>query len=287
MQTVRTLRISDDTTLTPFGATTLEWIAADNRPVLWLSDRAVFDGSTPIRGGIPVCLPWFGSADTTQADIVLDTSSSSPAHAPNHGFARTAQWSINEAESTDVNVTLELTHAREDHGGIFPHAFSARLNVVPEDVLSLFLEITNEDDHAFIFEESLHMYVAVGDIKDVTINGLRGARFFDKARGQKWRTQFEELALVRTTNSVYSSAHTLMLTDPRWLRRIIIEKHGSNSTIVWNPWRDGAAVIDDLNDSDWMQFICIDAGNVGENALTLQPGESHVMDLTVRVEMLN
>lgn len=273
---------SQRNTITPFGAQLLSWNLNDGHPVIWLSPQALTDGTAPIRGGIPLCFPWFGSARTSSADV------HSPEQAPDHGFARTQEWKVlNEITDDDATyIVLQLHHHRDDSDGYFPHELLATLTVSADDVLALQLEITNKDDHPFTFEEAFHSYFAVGDVKDVTIEGLNGARYLDKARGNKWRTQRGDLSLVGPTDSIYSSQSNLTLSDPRWIRRISVETQGSHSTIVWNPWVTGASRISDMAPQDWQDFVCVEIGNVGEHAVRLEPGQSHSLELLVRVDML-
>lgn len=257
----------------PFGAQVLEWAPAGESPVLWTSRRAVLDGSAPLRGGIPVCLPWFGRG-------------TSGALTPSHGFARTARWTpVGVGQGHTPQATFLLEHRPTGSPEAFPHRLRALLRVVVSDDLVVSLTVQNTGDVAYRFEEALHTYFAVGDVKDVTLDGLEGADYLDKVRGDgRWRSQVGEVSFVRETDRVYRSDSTVVLHDPRRRRDITIDKDGSADTVVWNPWVDRAAELSDLADTEWQDFVCVEAANVGEDAVALEPGEEHSLVLVLHVD---
>ncbi len=228
-----------------------------------------------------MCLPWFG----TGPDATLR---------PRHGFARTAQWQPLDHDETPRSPGLVSRSFRLDHApgwpesaGPFPHRFHAILTVSVGDDLIVTLTVTNDDDHPIGIEEALHTYLAVGDVKDVTINGLEGASYLDEVRGDaQWRTQVGEFALIGPTDRIYRSNAGLVLHDPRGRRAITIDKAGSANTIVWNPWADGSAAIADLDAQDWQDFVCVEAANVKEDAVALAPGETHTLILVLHVDAM-
>lgn len=256
----------------PFGAQVLEWAPSGESPVLWTSPSALLDGSVPVRGGIPVCLPWFGrgrSRDLT----------------PSHGFARTFVWTpLGLGSGHEPQASFLLEHDPADDPGTFPHSLRALLRVAITDDLVVSLTITNTGDHSYSFEEALHTYFAVGDVKDVTLDGLEGADYLDKVRGGQRRSQVGEVTFVGETDRIYRSDSTVVLHDPRRRRDITIDKDGSADTVVWNPWVAGAAALPDVGANDWQDFVCVEAANVGEDAVTLEPGEEHSLVLVVHVD---
>ncbi|WP_052450730.1 D-hexose-6-phosphate mutarotase [Actinomyces polynesiensis] len=260
-------------TVIPFGAQVLEWAPTGESPVLWRSSSAVLDGSAPVRGGIPVCLPWFGRGRT--GDL-----------APSHGFARTTEWTpLGVGSGHEPQATFLLEHDPAGDPGTFPHCLRALLRVAITEDLVVSLTVTNTGDHTYDFEEALHTYFAVGDVKDVTLDGLEGADYQDKVRGgDLWRSQVGEVAFVRETDRVYRSDSTVVLHDPRRRRDITIDKDGSADTVVWNPWVDRAAALPDLGDPEWQDFVCVEAANIGDDAITLEPGEEHSMVLVIHVD---
>lgn len=256
----------------PFGAQVLQWAPSGEAPVLWTSPSAVFDGSMPVRGGIPVCLPWFGSGPG--ADLT-----------PSHGFARTSRWTPLEVGSGhEPQAMFLLEHDPSQDPGTFPHCMRALLRVAVTDDLVVSLTVTNTGDHPYAFEEALHTYFAVGDVKDVTLDGLEGADHLDQLRPGRWRTQVGEVSFVRETDRIYRSDATVVLHDPRLRRDITIDKDGSADTVVWNPWVERAAALGDVGDNDWQDFVCVEAANIGQDAVTLDPGEEHSLVLVIHVD---
>ena len=163
--------------VTPFGAHLLSWRPTGHPDVLWLSSRAVLDGTKAIRGGIPLCLPWFGSP--------TDSPTRPGQGAGAHGFARTSPWmllgSTQPANDAPASFSFELHHTGET-SALYPHSFCARLDITAGAELNVTLTLTNEDDHPFAIEAALHTYLHVGDVKDVTLEGLDGERYYDKVR---------------------------------------------------------------------------------------------------------
>ena len=285
-------------TITPFGAQVMSWSPEEESPVLWVSRHAVLDGSAPVRGGIPICLPWFGTG--------IDGS-----RRPAHGFARTARWTRLDGGDSSPDAPVSSVAFRLDHDAVdatraeltepvppsslsagthapsspFPHRFHAVVRVALTDDLVISLTVTNDDDHPITVENALHTYLAVGDVKDVTIEGLEGTDYLDVSRGDgKWRTQVGELALVAPTDRIYRSASPLVLRDPRLRRAVTIDKDGSASTIVWNPWAEAAGGLADIGAHDWQEFVCVEVGNVRDDALHLAPGESQDLVLVLHVD---
>ena len=148
------------------------------------------------------------------------------------------------------------------------------------------LTLTNEDDHPFAIEAALHTYLHVGDVKDVTVEGLDGERYYDKVR-ERYATQTGDVTFIGPTDRVYTSTQQVQVVDPKLGRRIIVDKNGSGSTIVWNPWSQGAATMSDIGEGEWQNFVCVETAAVRERALTLWPGHPHIMTQTLAVETLD
>ena len=295
--------------VTPFGAHLLSWRPTGHPDVLWLSSRAVLDGTKAIRGGIPLCLPWFGSPTDSPtrpgqgagAHGFARTSRlpwfGSPTDSPTrpgqgagaHGFARTSPWTLlgstQPANDAPASFSFELHHTGET-SALYPHSFCARLDITAGAELNVTLTLTNEDDHPFAIEAALHTYLHVGDVKDVTLEGLDGERYYDKVR-ERYATQTGDVTFIGPTDRVYTSTQQVQVVDPKLGRRIIVDKNGSGSTIVWNPWSQGAATMSDIGEGEWQNFVCVETAAVRERALTLWPGHPHIMTQTLAVETLD
>lgn len=252
------------------GAHVFAWRPDGARPVIWMSREAVFAPDAAIRGGVPICFPWFGAGP----DGAL---------APAHGFARLNPWrrvGVNDETAAQGRLTVDYAfdHAAAGPQPDFPHRFAAELRVVfAPDYLQIDLVVKNTGDAPFACEAALHTYLAVGDARGVTLDGLDGAPFIDKAAEAPAREAVQQgvLALVGETNRIYASEAAVTVVDPAWERRLVVTKGGSAQTVVWNPWIDRAKAMADFGDDEWTGMVCVEAAAIGERALRLSPGASH------------
>lgn len=247
------------------------------RPVLFLSRKSQFEGGAPgkaIRGGIPVCFPWFGP------------KAGDPA-APSHGFARLLAWQIDAVtrdESGQVRTVLRLG-ASDFTRRTFPHDFTALLTVVVGARLHLDLAVRNDGAEPMTIEEALHTYLAVGDARRIAIRGLEGAPYLDKTEGFAPKPGAREPIAIRgETDRVYPDARgTVTIDDPTWGRSVVVEKAGSSTTVVWNPWIEKAKSMADLGEDEWTEMTCVETVNSGAGAVTIAPRATHSMCTTVAV----
>jgi glucose-6-phosphate 1-epimerase len=151
--------------------------------------------------------------------------------------------------------------------------------------LRLTLEVENTGDRPFRFEEALHSYFTVGDVRQAWITGLEGTDFLDKPDGFARKRQGEVPVRVEAeTDRVYlDTATTCEIVDESLRRVIAVGKTGSRSTVVWNPWRDRARALPDFGDDEWQEMVCVETANVGEAAIEVPPAGRHVMTAAVAV----
>jgi glucose-6-phosphate 1-epimerase len=254
------------------GAHVSAWTPSEQEPVLWMSAASTFAAGQPIRGGIPVCFPWFGAGRT--GDL-----------APAHGFARLADWSLLSAvdEGGVVTLTLRLTDA--DISGVpggqaWSHPFEVTYTATFGADLRLALQVRNTGTEEYAVEEALHTYLGVEDISTVTVEGLDGASYLDKvAGGSPGPVQQGPVRFTGETDRVYSSTAEVSVVDPG-RRRLTLVKDGSATTVVWNPWIAKAAAMQDFGDDEWPSMVCVETANVLEDAIVLTPGQSHTMTAT-------
>lgn len=235
------------------GAQVLSWTPADGRQRLFLSERAVLDGRTAIRGGIPVIFPQFGDRGSL----------------PKHGFARTTTWEFAGSEGDDA--IFALLGDGGDPG--WPHPFRARLRItLTASTLTVALQIENTGETAFAFSAALHTYLRVDDLAHVAIEGLQGCDYEDSANGGTLHRQHDdEVTFAGETDRIYNDVVApLALIDGH--HRLDIEQDGFGDTIVWNPGQHLCARIGDLADDDWKRFACVEAGQVLQ-PVVLGPGE--------------
>lgn len=255
------------------GAHVAAWQPAGQEPVLWMSENAVYAAGKALRGGVPICFPWFG-AHAEHPEF------------PAHGFARTRPFEYRGARlDASGRTELELALDADDQTRAwFPFAFSARLRVAFGQSLGLSFSVTNRDSEPFSFEEALHSYFGVADVTQTAVRGLEGARYVDKVREQSVFTEGpRELRFVAETDRVYDSSAPCTIDDRAGKRSLVIEKENSAATVVWNPWRERAAQMSDLGAAAWLGMLCVESANVGKSRVTLAPGESHHLRVTVSV----
>ncbi|HEX8341366.1 MAG TPA: D-hexose-6-phosphate mutarotase [Tepidisphaeraceae bacterium] len=256
------------------GAHLTRWKPKDEPAVIFVSPLAKFVHGVGIRGGIPVCFPWFANHAT---DATL----------PAHGFARTTPWALVSQASSDSGVELDFRLvSSEQTRAIWPHDFACDLHVAVGRTLEMRMVVANTDRVAFSFEEALHTYYSVSDVRQVTVSGLTGGDYLDKPDGLQRKTESEPaVRFTGETDRVYlNTTATCVIDDPGERRRIVVEKEGSRSTVVWNPAAKRASQLNDLGEANWPPFVCVETANVGENSVKLQPGETHAMTMRVRVE---
>ena len=257
------------------GAHVAQWTPRGQKPVLFLSSTSQFAPGKAIRGGIPVIFPWFGAR-----------SGGRPG--PAHGFARTATWTLESTRLSGdggVEVTMSLG-PDEATSALGFGAFHARCRVVVGTALHVELEFRNDAAEPVLYEDALHTYLAVSGIQDASVTGLEGTTYLDKTDGFSRKVQPDEPVIcTRETDQVHlDTAATCVVHDAGWDRRIVVEKTGSRSTIVWTPWSGKAAAMADMGPGEWERMLCVESGNAADNAFTLAPGETHTLTATIRVE---
>jgi len=266
-----------EATLYLHGAHVTHYQPRGGRPVLFTSRESRFQSGQPIRGGVPIVFPWFGPHG-------VDSS------APMHGFARVAEWRLEAAnQEPDGSVVLSfgLDSARATHPA-WPHAYAAHYSVRIGPRLELSFEVTNLSDRTVTYEESLHTYLTVEDVRAVEIRGLAGATYADNTDGMKRKTQESEpLRITGETVRVYLGTRAAcVLDEPTAGRRLFVEKWGSDATVVWNPWVAKAKAMPDFGDEEWPRMLCIETANVGEYTIQLPPGARHVLGARIWSESL-
>lgn len=254
------------------GAHLTAWQPAGHAPVLWLGSQSWFAAGKPIRGGIPVCWPWFGpAADPAQ---------------PAHGVARLQPWSLESlAVSGEGEVTAVLRlAATAATRAIWDAAFDLRLTAVFGRRLAVELAASNTGATAFPVGEALHTYLAVADVRRVAVKGLAGAAGQDRVAQPFAVTGAEELRVAAETDLLFTGTDAVVtVADPGLGRTLRVSKSGSGSTVVWNPWVAKAARLADFGDHEWPGMICIEAANAGADVYQLQPGASHRLRQVVEV----
>jgi D-hexose-6-phosphate mutarotase len=246
----------------------------DQQPVLWVSERSIYAPGKAIRGGIPVCWPWFGPHPDDP-------------HKPQHGFARTAMWQVlgtTLVEPDAVQLRLGLTDTAETRT-LWPHAFALELGITAGPELRVELTARNPGTEAMQCTSALHSYFQVSAIEAVTIYGLEGSSYIDKVDAARRKLQQGPITIAGETDRIYlDTTNDCTIQDPGLGRRIHVAKVGSRSTVVWNPWVDKARQLADFGDEEYRQMVCIETANAGDDVITIAPGGAHTLGTTIRVE---
>ncbi|QNI30691.1 D-hexose-6-phosphate mutarotase [Alloacidobacterium dinghuense] len=254
------------------GAQVTSWRPAGDEDVIFLSKQSKFQDGKAIRGGIPICFPWFrGKADNPKA--------------PAHGVVRTKSWKLDSLEQQQDSVVVTMSTESDDGTRQWwPHEFRVmhRVTVGPE--LKLELIVTNTGSTAMHFEEALHTYHQVGDAEKVRVSGLDGVVFLDNMDANREKTQRGDVILTQPTDNAYLQTKSVLeLVDAILGRRIKIAKENSLSTVVWNPWSSGAKALADLGDEEWRHFACVEASNILSCGVDLAPGAQHTIAARISV----
>jgi glucose-6-phosphate 1-epimerase len=253
------------------GAEVVSWRPGGAEEVIFVSERSHWEDGRAIRGGIPVCFPWFrGKADDPKA--------------PAHGVVRSRAWALQSITAGgDGSVTVVcVTGSDEATRGWWPHDFRLIHHINIGRTLRMELTATNTGSTEFRFEEALHTYFRVGDVERVEVRGLNGTTYLDNMDGNREKLQTGELTLSGPIDNAYLNATgPAAIFDPVLGRTFVTEKETSSTTVVWNPWRDGAAKLTDLGDEEWHAMVCVEGANILGAAISLAPGQSHTMRVTL------
>lgn len=260
------------------GATVTHFQPTGQRPVLFLSGKSYFEAGKPIRGGVPICFPWFGAREAGKPG------------AP-HGFARLHEWRLAKAEARPdekIELTLQLD-ANDVTRQLWASEMDVTYRVLVGESLKLSLEVTNRSTAAFSFEEALHTYFSVSDIKDVQVEGLAGTSYLDhlKAGQECSETNPAIRFTAETDRNYFNTRATSIVQDPGWKRRLIVEKENSLNTVVWNPWVAKSAAMPDFGDDEWPGMVCVETCNIRAQRIQLLPGQSHTLIASIRAEPLS
>ena len=255
------------------GAQVLSFQPQGSAPVLFLSPHAVYAPGKAVRGGMPICWPWFGPHPTDPDK-------------PQHGFARTLPWAVLGTEgrddsSTEVRLGLQDTPATR---ALWPHPFALTLVVQVGRELHVALETHNPGPESMPVTEALHAYFQIGDLAALSIGGLEGTTYIDKVAGDQRRVQSGPVTISGETDRVYiDTAAACAVDDPGLQRRIEIAKEGSRSTVVWNPGPEKAAQMADLGGDEDTRMVCVEVANALDDRVVVAPGADHRLAMGIRV----
>jgi len=267
---------SAEATIALQGAQLIGWDLRGEESVIWLSPAARFAPGKSIRGGVPVCWPWFGSHATEPSF-------------PAHGFARTSSWGVTAAQQLpdgSTRLTFRLIQSEQTRA-LWPYPSDLELHITVGAVLEMDLITRNTGVQPIVIGNALHTYIEVSDVRDIAILGLDGCSYIDKVRGGERKRQAGPVIIAAEVDRIYlASTGDCVIEDPGLKRRILISKRGSSSTVVWNPWIDKAERLGDLGEDGYLRMVCVESANAADDVVTVAPGDEHHLWVRYQVEAL-
>jgi len=244
----------------------------ESEDLLFLSENAIIQSGKALRGGIPVCWPWFGP-HPEQSNL------------PSHGFVRNRYWSVLSTATTpegETHIQLGLTDTAETRE-LWPHAWELVLDIIVGDTLTMGLITRNRGNEPFTITQALHTYFRVGSIDGVRILGLDRTEYIDKVDSGAQKYQSGVVEITSEVDRIYMNVPPqLSIDDSTWKRQIQLTSEGSNSAVVWNPWSEKSAKFSDLSDDDYLRFVCVETTNAGADQIQILPGNEHRLESKIR-----
>lgn len=255
------------------GGHVMEYVRHGEPPVLWMSHNSCLEMGKPIRGGIPVCWPWFGAHPTNK-------------NMPAHGFARICRWEIERAEEINPDISTVMLSLTEKQ---VPKQFAASpfhliMTISIGAELEISLKIMNTGKKTLKYSGALHTYFNISEIRKIKITGLEGIPYYDALAGEngmdstpiKFKSEFDCV--------YFDKGDPCVIHDPQYKRRIVITKSGSLSSVVWNPWVAKSKRLQDFGDLDYHTMVCVETANARQDSRSLKPGKSHTITSKIFAE---
>jgi glucose-6-phosphate 1-epimerase len=257
------------------GAHLTSWKPTGGEEVLFVSSKSKFQDGSAIRGGVPVCFPWFSAR-------------AGDPHSSAHGLVRAKSWQLEGITHADHDVTVALsTSADEATRKIWQGDYHLLFCATFGEQLRMELIVTNRGSYSFKFEEALHSYYRVGNIEHARLRGLDGVNYIDKTDGGREKRQHGDVVLTKESDRIYrKTLASVEIDDPTLRRRVLVAKEDSRDTVVWNPWSEKAKAMSDLGAGEWSGFVCVETCNIGDHAISLAPNQTHTMAALISLNAL-
>jgi len=249
------------------GGHLIHFQVGQQEPLIWLSKTAVFDGKKAIRGGVPICWPWFGPAGACLGDNL-----------PAHGFARTSKWSVGEVKETNKGVELELKLSENEATlALWPHQFELTLKATLNTQLTLALTTENSGDEPFSYRGALHTYLNISTPAAINISGLN-EQFSNSLKQGALETGDTTLSVDKAIDAIYKkSKGTIALNDEQFQRTLTMHNSGNDSEVLWTPWVEGAQAFADMPDDGYQTMFCIESAITHSSGQQVNIGEKHTL----------
>ena len=252
------------------GAHLAEWTPAGFGPILWMSDASAYEPGVALRGGIPLCFPWFGTGVDGRSE-------------PNHGWARIHTWDY-LGGTVDADGTAHIELALDSATAATGTRYALRLSLQIGTSLTATLTATNVGSQTALIENALHAYWNVADVRSVTLTGLDNSPYTDRVAGSRANAAPFPAITGQEIDRIYPLPPEITVTDPIGGTRIHLTSPNAAQAVVWNPGAEKAASIADIGDDDWQRFVCVEVLNAREHTIGLAPGATHTLTLHADVE---
>lgn len=242
------------------------------QPIIWTSKTAIYNDQKAIRGGVPICWPWFGAADKSLGENI-----------PAHGFARISRWEFVSADESEqgIEIQLRLTDSEKTRA-IWPFKFELLLKATLTDQVKLELISKNTGDAPFAYSGALHTYLNISAPESCTVSGLNSQYTDSLDKGQA-KTGDTTLQLTGPIDSVFQKApSSVVLSDKQFARKLVVDNSGNDSEVVWTPWIEGAKAFADMPDDGYKTMLCIESTITKKPGVTVQPGNSHSLTTLIK-----
>ncbi|WP_062379846.1 D-hexose-6-phosphate mutarotase [Pseudomonas abietaniphila] len=269
------------------GAHIISYQVDGDQPVIWSNPGAVFKHGKAIRGGMPICWPWFGNLQRNPQSVQAMRRSSEPANA--HGEVRAIDWELmGMGEDGDALIVEFIQPKAEGHLPGWPHTVGLKLQIRLDAALNVSLVSFNAGQEEVTLSQALHSYFAISDIRHVRIEGLDGVSYLNTLESwEKQNAQVGDITFSGETDRIYQDTPDLIsVVDPEWKRRIQIQTLGSKSAVVWNPWIEKTKTFTDMQADGWQNMVCVESANVMTDVVTLKPNDMHVLSVSMWAEPL-
>lgn len=266
------------------GAHIVSYQLAGQQPLIWSNEQAQFKKGKAIRGGMPICWPWFGNLQRNPPSVQAMRDSSEPAKA--HGEVRAIDWELmGMGEDGDALIVEFIQPKAEGQLPGWPHNVALKLSIRLDSALNVSLVSYNSGQQTVTLSQALHSYFAVSDVRQISIEGLDGLRYIETLANWEEREQAGDLTFASETDRIYQDTPDLLtIVDPQWQRKIHIQTIGSKSAVLWNPWPEKTKTFSDMAEDGWQGMVCVESANVLNDIVTLAPDEMHVLSVSVWAE---
>lgn len=267
------------------GAQLVSCCPVGEQPLLWQSHLSEYKTGRPIRGGIPICWPWFGdlsaNPDIVQNQIEVDAP-------PAHGFARNQEWLLLSVDSSDAGVSIHLRLETEVSGPLFwrfPCVLNVKIHI--GRTLNVDLSVSNLGDQSIAYSAALHSYFPVSSIEHIDVIGFDGLSYVDALDQWQPKTQVEPLIIRGEVDRIYQQTpKQFEIVDRQWRRRLIVRSEGSQSTVLWNPGVEKSKRLSTFANDEYQDMLCIETANTLTDCITVAPNETASLKLSVSSQAL-